>query len=61
MRTDIPAGLQSHLETRETTLCWCWKITKTDNTVLGFTNHDRDLTFGSVTYEASTGFLGTEI
>jgi len=61
MRTDIPSGLQSHLETRETTLCWCWKITKTDNTVLGFTNHDRDLTFGSVTYEASTGFLGTEI
>lgn len=61
MRTDIPAGLQSHLETRETTLCWCWKVTKTDNTVLGFTNHDRDLTFGSVTYEASTGFLGTEI
>lgn len=61
MRTDIPSGLQSHLETRETTLCWCWRITKTDNTVLGFTNHDRDLTFGSVTYEASTGFLGTEI
>lgn len=29
--------------------------------VLGFTNHDRDLTFDSVTYEASTGFLGTEI
>lgn len=61
MRTDIPAGLQSHLNTRETTLCWCWKITKTDGSVLGFTNHDRDLTFGGVTYEASTGFLGTEI
>ena len=61
MRTDIPAGLQTHLETRETTLSWCWKITLTDGTVLGFTNHDRDLTFDSVTYEASTGFLGTEI
>jgi uncharacterized phage protein (TIGR02218 family) len=32
-----------------------------DGPVLGFTNHDRDLTFGGTTYEASTGFLGTEI
>lgn len=61
MRTDIPAGLQTHLETRETTLCWCWKIARRDGTTLGFTNHDRDLAFGGVTYEASTGFLGTEI
>ena len=61
MRTDIPAGLQTHLETRETTIAWCWKITLTTGTVLGFTNHDRPLTFGGTTYEASTGFLGTEI
>ena len=61
MRTDIPATLQTHLDTRVTTLAWCWRITRTDNVVLGFTNHDRDLTFDSVTYEASTGFLGSEI
>lgn len=61
MRTDIPAGLQTHLETRETTLCWCWKIARDDGTLLGFTNHDRNLIFGGVTYKASTGFLGTEI
>lgn len=61
MREDIPAGLQSHLESRETTLCWCWRINRTDGVVLGFTNHDRDLVFGGVTYEASTGFLGSEI
>lgn len=61
MRTDIPAPLQSHLDSRETTLCWCWRITKKDGTVLGFTNHDRDLTFDSYVHKASTGFLGTEI
>lgn len=61
MRTDIPTGLQTHLETRVTTLCWCWKIERRDGVTMGFTNHDRDLTFDSVTYEASTGFLGTEI
>lgn len=61
MRTDIPADLQAHLNSRETTLCWCWKISRADGVVYGFTNHDRSLTFDGVTYEASTGFLGTEI
>lgn len=61
MRTDIPTALQTHLDTRETTLCWCWQIVRRDGVTMGFTNHDRDLTFDSVTYEASTGFLGTEI
>lgn len=61
MRTDIPSALQDHLNTRVTTLCWCWKLTLTNGTVQGFTNHDEDVTFDSVTYEASTGFLGTEI
>lgn len=61
MREDIPATLQAHLDTRETTLAWCWSIRRTDNVVLGFTNHDRDLTFDNVTYKASTGFLGTEV
>jgi uncharacterized phage protein (TIGR02218 family) len=27
----------------------------------GFTDHDRDLSFGGTSYEASTGFTGTEI
>jgi uncharacterized phage protein (TIGR02218 family) len=61
MRTDIPPALQTHLETRETTLAWCWRITRLDGVVLGFTNHDRTLSFDSTDFEASTGFLGTEI
>ena len=60
MRT-IPSALQDHLNTGTTTLAWCWKIIRRDNVVMGFTNHDLDLTFDGVTYEASTGFLGTEI
>lgn len=61
MRTDVSVALQTHLNSRETTLAWCWKITRRDAVVMGFTNHDRDLTFDSVVYEASTGFLGTEV
>jgi len=61
MRDDIPSDLQTHFETRQTTLCWCWRVTLTDGRVLGFTNHDRDLVFDAVTHKASTGFLGTEM
>ena len=67
MRTDIPSALQTHLETRATTLCWCWRIDRRDGVTMGFTNHDRDLSFADpidtdpITYEAGTGFLGSEI
>jgi uncharacterized phage protein (TIGR02218 family) len=57
----LPAGLQDHLDTGATTLCWCWRITRNDGTRLGFTDHDRDLAFDGTSFEASTGFTGTEI
>lgn len=60
MRT-VPATLQTHLDTGATTLCWCWLITRRDGVKIGFTNHDRDLTFGGDTYQASTGFLASEM
>jgi uncharacterized phage protein (TIGR02218 family) len=57
----LSAGLQDHLDTGATTLCWCWRITRNDGTRLGFTDHDRDLDFDGTSFEASTGFTGTEI
>ena len=60
MRT-LPAGMQTHLDTGYTTLCWCWKVTRRDGTVQGFTDHDNDLTFDSVTYIASSGFTATDL
>lgn len=56
----LPSGFQEHLDSNETTLCWCWLITRTDGTKLGFTNHDVDITFDSNTYDASTGMLASE-
>ncbi|MCB1541227.1 MAG: DUF2163 domain-containing protein [Rhodoblastus sp.] len=38
-----------------TTLCHCWRLTRRDGTVLGFTDHDRDLAFAGVTFRATTG------
>ena len=60
MRT-IGAALQAHLDTRTTTLAWCWKVTKADASVIGFTNHDMDLVFDSTTYRADSGLSGSEL
>jgi uncharacterized phage protein (TIGR02218 family) len=57
----LSAGLQDHLDTGATTLCWCWRITRNDGVKLGFTDHDRDLAFDGTSFEAASGFTGTEI
>lgn len=60
MKTLSPS-LQSHLDSGTTTLCWCWKIVRADDTVLGFTDHDEAVSFDSVIYEAATGFTASEV
>lgn len=39
-----------------TTLCWCWKVTRTDGQVFGFTSVDQDIVFDGQLYQAATGF-----
>ncbi|MGB1212620.1 MAG: DUF2163 domain-containing protein [Pikeienuella sp.] len=53
---NIPPGLKAKLESRETTLCHCWLITPKFGAPLGFTDHDCDIGFDGVTYEAASGF-----
>jgi uncharacterized phage protein (TIGR02218 family) len=57
---NLPPGLQAHLDSGATTLCWCWLL-RTPAGTLGFTDHDADVVFDGVTYEAGTGFTGTEM
>jgi uncharacterized phage protein (TIGR02218 family) len=57
----LPPGLQSHLDSGATTLAWCWRVERSDGTVLGFTDHDCDIVFDGVTYAAATGFTATEV
>jgi uncharacterized phage protein (TIGR02218 family) len=57
----LPAGLQAHLDTGATTMCYCWRIVRKDGVVLGFTDHDNNLTFLSTTFLASSGFEATEV
>jgi uncharacterized phage protein (TIGR02218 family) len=57
----LPSGMQAHLDSGATTLAWCWRLTRADGTRFGFTDHDRDLAFDGTTFEAGSGFTGTEI
>jgi uncharacterized phage protein (TIGR02218 family) len=57
----LPPALQAHLDSGATTLCWCWKVTRADGLALGFTDHDRDVTFDGTIFEAASGFTATEI
>lgn len=57
----LSAGLQDHLDTGATTLCWCWRITRNDGVAFGFTDHDRDVAFDGTSFEAASGFTGSEI
>ena len=57
----LPAGLQAHLDSGATTLCWCWRLTRRDGAKLGFTDHDRNLVFDGTTFAAAAGFTASEI
>ncbi|MDB6183048.1 DUF2163 domain-containing protein [Paracoccus fistulariae] len=58
---DLSPALQAHLASGTTTLAWCWKITRTDGVVMGFTDHDRVLGFGGTSFEPESGFAAAEI
>ena len=60
MRTLSP-GLATHLASGATTLCRCWRISRRDGEIQGFTDHDEPLVFDGTEFAAGTGFEGTEI
>ncbi|MBP0617929.1 DUF2163 domain-containing protein [Jiella mangrovi] len=59
MRTLSP-DLAAAIEQPVTTLANCWRLTRTDGVVLGFTDHDEALTFEGTTFEAATGLTASE-
>ncbi|WP_416368281.1 DUF2163 domain-containing protein [Tritonibacter mobilis] len=48
-------GLNTHLKSGATTVCRAWAVRRTDGVTLGFTDHDRDLSFDGMTFRAGTG------
>ncbi|MDP4021406.1 DUF2163 domain-containing protein [Methylobacterium sp. NEAU 140] len=59
MRT-LPDAVAAHLAGGVTTLCRCWSLRRRDGVALGFTDHDRDLTFSGLVHAAGTGLEAAE-
>ena len=57
----ITTAMDTHISGVVTSLCTCWKITRTDGLVLGFTDHDREIVIDDVVYKASTGYYRSAI
>jgi uncharacterized phage protein (TIGR02218 family) len=57
----LPPALQAHLDEGTTTLAWCWRIVRADGVTLGFTDHDRTLTFDGTDFEPESGFAASEV
>lgn len=53
------AGMITHLGQESTTLAWCWKATRRDGQVFGFTTHDKDIVVAGVTFTAESGMNAT--
>jgi uncharacterized phage protein (TIGR02218 family) len=57
----VPAALAAHLSTGTTTLAYCWRVTRTDGVVLGFTEHDNDLAYAGTDFQADSGLTASQI
>ena len=57
----LPAALAAHLEQEVTSLCHCWRLTRTDGGVTRHTDHDRALSVGGEVFAPLTGFTGSEV
>ncbi|MGB7334362.1 MAG: DUF2163 domain-containing protein [Salaquimonas sp.] len=60
MRT-ISNEFQAHLDSECITLSNCWQIVLTNGSSLGFTDHDLDIEFDDVVFEAGSGFEASQV
>lgn len=49
------SALLDHLGTGVTTVARCWRVTRQDGVAMGFTDHDRDLSFEGTVFRAGAG------
>lgn len=57
----ITPEFQQHLDGECLTICNCWRLARQDGQVLGFTDHDRDISFDGQDYEAASGMEPSQI
>lgn len=54
-------SLAEHLAGGVTTVCRAWAVTRRDGQVLGFTDHDRALSFDGIEFAASSGLTARAV
>ncbi len=57
----LDPDLKTHLQTGATTLATCWRVTRRDGVVLGFTDHDRMLSFDGTDFMPESGATGSAL
>lgn len=57
----LPPAFAAHVAGEVTTLCYCWRVTRRDRIVLGFTEHDEDIVCDGTLFAAATGFTASQI
>lgn len=58
---NLSSEVMSALDAEVSKLAMCWKLTRRDAVVQGFTDHDRDIVLDGVTYIAASGIGATAI
>jgi uncharacterized phage protein (TIGR02218 family) len=58
--TAFSEDLLAHLSGSVTSVCHCWRVTRRDETVLGFTDHDRTIAIDGVNFEPQSGLTASE-
>lgn len=53
-------GLREHLAQPVTTVCHCWRLTRRDGTVRGYTDHDSPIHFEETSFQPDGGFNASE-
>lgn len=54
-------SMQAKLDARVSTFCTCWRLARRDGVVMGFTDHDRDLSFNATLFRANSGLTATQV
>jgi uncharacterized phage protein (TIGR02218 family) len=57
----VSANLAAHAAGEALTMCTCWKVTRADGLIFGFTDHNLPLSISGVTYKALTGHTASSV
>ncbi len=55
------AALAQHLKVGTTTVCRCWALARRDGRIMGFTDHDRAVSFDGIEFRADTGLTARAV